>query len=107
MLGTTETMTVGAGGLGGTAGVNTGNGVGVGSVGGASQFGTTVPFCVAYGGTLELGVNETGKPTERQLQFIGTSPEGFDRTYTCWRAVSVASSGHSYKRSLNSLAWPM
>jgi hypothetical protein len=52
-----------------------------------------------YGGTLELGVNETGKPTERQLQFIGTSPEGFDRTYTCWRAVSVASSGHSYKRS--------
>lgn len=51
-----------------------------------------------FGGTLELGVNPTGKPTERQLQFVGKSPEGFDRTYTCNRAVSVASSGHSYKR---------
>jgi hypothetical protein len=51
------------------------------------------------GGTLELGVNATGKPAERQLQFIGKSPNGFDRTYTCWRAVSVSSSGHAYKRS--------
>lgn len=50
------------------------------------------------GGTLELGVNPTGKPTERQLRFTGKSPEGFDRTYTCNRAVSVAASGHSYKR---------
>jgi hypothetical protein len=39
------------------------------------------------GGELKLGVNPTGK-----------SPEGLDRTYTCWRAVSVASSAHSYKR---------
>lgn len=50
------------------------------------------------GGTLELGVNETGKPTERQLRFTGKSPNGYDRTYTCWRAVSVSSSAHSYKR---------
>lgn len=50
------------------------------------------------GGTLKLGVNPTGKPTERQLQFVGKSPEGFDRTYTCNRAVSVAASGHAYKR---------
>lgn len=50
------------------------------------------------GGELKLGVNETGKPTERQLRFTGKSPEGFDRTYTCYRAVSVAASGHSYKR---------
>lgn len=50
------------------------------------------------GGTLKLGVNETGKPTERQVRFKGKSPEGFDRTYTCNRAVSVAASGHSYKR---------
>lgn len=50
------------------------------------------------GGTLKLGVNETGKPTERQLQFIGKSPEGFNRTYTCYRAISASSSGHSYKR---------
>lgn len=50
------------------------------------------------GGELKLGVNETGKPTERQLQFIGKSPEGLDRTYTCNRAVSVSASGHSYKR---------
>lgn len=51
------------------------------------------------GGILELGVNATGRPTERRLRFTGTSPEGFDRTYTCWRAVSVASSSHSYKRN--------
>jgi hypothetical protein len=50
------------------------------------------------GGELKLGVNPTGKPTERQLRFIGKSPENLDRTYTCNRAVSVASSGHSYKR---------
>jgi hypothetical protein len=50
------------------------------------------------GGTLELGVNPTGKPTERQLRFTGKSPEGFDRTYTCNRAVSVSAVGHSYKR---------
>jgi hypothetical protein len=50
------------------------------------------------GGELKLGVNPTGKPTERQLAFVGKSPEGLDRTYTCWRAVSVASSAHSYKR---------
>lgn len=51
-----------------------------------------------FGGTLKLGVNATGRPTERRLQFVGKSPENFDRTYTCHRAVSVASSGHSYKR---------
>ena len=50
------------------------------------------------GGELKLGVNATGKPTERQLRFVGKSPEGFNRTYTCGRAVSVASSGHSFKR---------
>lgn len=50
------------------------------------------------GGTLKLGVNPTGKPTERQVRFTGKSPEGFNRTYTCHRAVSVASSGHSFKR---------
>ena len=50
------------------------------------------------GGTLNLGVNQTGKPTERKLQFIGKSPENFDRTYTCNRAISASSSGHSYKR---------
>lgn len=50
------------------------------------------------GGTLELGVNPTGKPTERQVRFVGKSPEGFNRTYTCNRAVSVAASGHSFKR---------
>jgi hypothetical protein len=50
------------------------------------------------GGTLELGVNPTGKPTERQVRFTGKSPEGFDRTYTCNRAVSVASSSHAFKR---------
>lgn len=50
------------------------------------------------GGVLELGVNETGRPTERQLRFTGKSPNGFDRTYTCGRAVSVSASGHSYKR---------
>jgi len=50
------------------------------------------------GGTLKLGVNATGKPTERQIRFVGKSPEGFDRTYLCYRAISVASSGHSYKR---------
>lgn len=48
--------------------------------------------------TLKLGVNETGKPVERQLRFIGKSPEGTDRTYTTYRVVSVAASGHSYKR---------
>ena len=50
------------------------------------------------GGELKLGVNATGKPTERQLRFTGTSPEGLDRTYTCYRAISAAASGHSYKR---------
>jgi hypothetical protein len=50
------------------------------------------------GGVLELGVNPTGKPTERQLRFTGKSPENLDRTYLCNRAVSVAASGHSYKR---------
>lgn len=50
------------------------------------------------GGTLSLGVNSTGKPVERQLRFTGKSPENLDRTYTCNRAVSVASSAHSYKR---------
>lgn len=56
-----------------------------------------------FGGTLSLGVNATGKPTERQLQFVGKSPNGFNRTYTCYRAVSVASSGHGYKRSAATL----
>lgn len=50
------------------------------------------------GGTLNLGVNATGKPVERQVRFKGKSPEGFDRTYTCNRAVSVTASGHSFKR---------
>jgi hypothetical protein len=50
------------------------------------------------GGELKLGVNPTGRPTERQVRFTGKSPEGLDRTYTCNRAVSVAASGHSYKR---------
>lgn len=52
----------------------------------------------ANGGVLELGVNPTGRPTERQLRFTGKSPEGFDRVYTCNRAVSASASGHSYKR---------
>lgn len=50
------------------------------------------------GGTLKLGVNATGKPSERKVRFVGKSPEGFNRTYTCARAVSVSSSQHSYKR---------
>jgi hypothetical protein len=50
------------------------------------------------GGTLNLGVNPTGKPAERMLRFVGKSPEGYDRTYTCNRAISASSSGHSYKR---------
>jgi hypothetical protein len=50
------------------------------------------------GGELQIGVNPTGRPTERMLRFTGKSPENLDRTYTCYRAVSVASSGHSYKR---------
>lgn len=50
------------------------------------------------GGQLKIGVNATGKPVERHIKFIGKSPEGFDRTYLCTRAVSVASSAHGYKR---------
>lgn len=49
-------------------------------------------------GTLKLGVNCSGKPVERQLVFTGASPDGNERVYTCNRAVSVASSAHSYKR---------
>lgn len=48
--------------------------------------------------TLSLGVNATGKPVERQIRFVGKSPDGTDRTYTCNRAVSVSSSSHSFKR---------
>lgn len=45
-----------------------------------------------------IGVFATGIPLERALFFKGKGPGGVDRTYTCWRVVSVASSGHSYKR---------
>lgn len=48
--------------------------------------------------TLEIGVNETGKPVERKLIFEGKSPDNTARTYTVNRAVSVAASGHSFKR---------
>lgn len=56
------------------------------------------PDAALSGGTLEIGVNSTGKPIERQLRFVGKSPDNTDRTYTVNRAVSVASSGHSFKR---------
>ncbi len=52
----------------------------------------------ANGGTLDLGVNATGKPHERTIRFTGKSPDNFNRTYTCHRAVSVSASMHSYKR---------
>lgn len=45
-----------------------------------------------------IGVFATAIPTERALYFVGKGPGGVTRTYTCWRVVSVASSGHSYKR---------
>ena len=48
--------------------------------------------------TFSIGVNSTGKPVERQLVFTGKNPDGGDRVYTVNRAVSVASSAHSYKR---------
>lgn len=56
------------------------------------------PDAALSGGTLEIGVNATGKPVERMLRFIGKSPDNTDRTYTVNRAVSVAASGHSFKR---------
>lgn len=48
--------------------------------------------------TLKLSVFEDGLATERSLRFTGKSPDGLDRVYTCRRVVSVAASGHSYKR---------
>lgn len=45
-----------------------------------------------------IGIFSTGIPLERALYFRGKGPGGVTRTYTCWRVVSVASSGHSYKR---------
>lgn len=45
-----------------------------------------------------IGIFATGIPLERALHFVGKGPGGVTRTYTCWRVVSVASSGHSYKR---------
>lgn len=45
-----------------------------------------------------IGIFEQGTPLERSLYFEGKGPGGIDRNYTAWRVVSVASSGHSYKR---------
>lgn len=45
-----------------------------------------------------IGVFATGIPLERSLYFKGKGPGGVTRTYTTWRVVSVATSGHSYKR---------
>ena len=39
------------------------------------------PDAALSGSTLSLGVNETGKPVERQLRFTGKSPDNTDRTY--------------------------
>lgn len=48
--------------------------------------------------TFSIGIFADGKPIERAIKFVGKSPDGFARTYTCRRVVSVSASGHSYKR---------
>jgi hypothetical protein len=47
---------------------------------------------------LNLGVFATGVPIERSVFFVGRGPGGVSRTYKVNRVISVASSGHGYKR---------
>jgi hypothetical protein len=56
------------------------------------------PKSAVSGNTFNVGVFATGKPTEKKLTFVGKNADGFDRTYTVHRVVSVAAVGHSYKR---------